>query len=48
MSADQLLGLLRQIIDPGDPAVRERAADELTDWTRSYSAAEAITLATVP
>ncbi|MCX4813388.1 hypothetical protein OG601_22600 [Streptomyces sp. NBC_01239] len=47
MNADQLLGLLRQIIDPGDPAVRERAADELTDWTRSYSAAETITLATV-
>ncbi|MER7637347.1 hypothetical protein [Streptomyces sp. NPDC126522] len=47
MTADQLLGLLRQIIDPGDPAVRERAADELTDRTRSYAAAEAITLATV-
>ncbi|WOX12122.1 hypothetical protein [Streptomyces sp. N50] len=47
MNANQLLDLVRQITDLDDPAVRERAADEVTDWTRSYTSAEAITLATV-
>ncbi|MEW1643074.1 hypothetical protein [Streptomyces sp. NPDC091219] len=47
MNADQLLELLRRITDSDDPVARERGADEVTDWTCSWSPAEAITLATV-
>ncbi|MEV0486298.1 hypothetical protein AB0I69_37610 [Streptomyces sp. NPDC050508] len=47
MKANHLLELLRQITDLDDPAVRGRGADEVTDWIRSYTSAEAVTLATV-
>ncbi|MFK4069392.1 hypothetical protein [Streptomyces sp. NPDC029674] len=46
MNAGDFLTLMRKITDV-QAHVRERGADETTDWVHSYSAVEASSLATV-
>ncbi|MCT7351317.1 hypothetical protein N4P33_03930 [Streptomyces sp. 15-116A] len=46
MGASEFLDLIRNITNT-EARVRERAADEVTDWLSSYSAAEAAALATI-
>ncbi|WP_458243325.1 hypothetical protein [Streptomyces sp. MAI_2237] len=46
MNATDLLDLVRKITDT-EPRVRERGADEATDWVSAYTAAEAGATATV-
>ncbi|MFF9275392.1 hypothetical protein [Streptomyces griseosporeus] len=46
MRAESLMRLIR-LITHTDPRLREKGADEATDWLSAYSAEEAATLATI-
>ena len=46
MKANNLLELIQRITD-SDPTLRGNGADQVTDWTSSYSSTEAATLASV-
>ncbi|MFI8228098.1 hypothetical protein ACIGDI_04670 [Streptomyces sp. NPDC085900] len=46
MNAKDFLELIRKVTDT-EPRMRERGADEATDWVNAYTATEAGTAATV-
>jgi hypothetical protein len=46
MDVSHFLNLIRNITNT-EPRVRERGADETTDWLSSYTATDAATLATI-
>ncbi|WP_221353036.1 AAA family ATPase [Streptomyces beigongshangae] len=46
MESAEFVSLVRRVMQE-DARLRERAVDEVTDWTSAYSEAEAVTLATL-